>query len=255
MNGCRFAPRSAKEVRRAIAYLLVGASLEVLLISIGAMYCGRRIQRGMVYPVQGRIAASDAAWIFESRPLWSTGTYNARGTGIGAPEGPDVFWQNGLGRDTELFKAQYVVAQPPYWLARTIPSPSGVAVWSEWTGFPLRCAYWRVTVDDIAAENGLPRVQMTGLRVTEKGDQEVPPAGIVLPTSWVVEWAALNVLFMAMSIAVPAELIHYAHRRRRVRRRLCVNCGYSIVGVVDRHCPECGSQFVVDRKTAVGEGM
>lgn len=49
-------------------------------------------------------------------------------------------------------------------------------------------------------------------------------------------WMVVAALFIPSSIYLKRELV----QRRRAKRGLCVGCGYSLTGLAEARCPECG---------------
>ena len=83
----------------------------------------------------------------------------------------------------------------------------------------------------------------TGSQLVLSGNVFTSPALVMEPSAFqvvVVPYWALVLLSALLPLYVMSRLPGVLRRRRRLKRRLCVECGYDLRASKDR-CPECGA--------------
>ncbi|MFT3683543.1 MAG: hypothetical protein QM783_01245 [Phycisphaerales bacterium] len=144
-----------------------------------------------------------------------------------------VFMQRGTGLEYETFVMGQVASGMP------IASVYGVRA-----GWPLRClcAYRYSVVSGgnsrmIVEPYWVGAVELPKWAHAQPGAWNLPRRMVVSPL-----WAglAVNSLFFACVIGAPVWCVRALRRRYRVRRGMCVGCGYRLAGLAAGPCPECG---------------
>ena len=125
-----------------------------------------------------------------------------------------------------------------------IDIPSTIVLTRYRIGWPWRALYWDsvFTFHPGQFPNAQSHAKMMSDRAGFKYGLDIPLSSswMRLPVMPVWNGLLLNVLLWSVLWSVPGPLLRGVRRYRRMRRGLCLACGYEVEDL--EKCPECGTQ-------------